>query len=92
MPLGLLISLATDDNVETNDGVEVKVDDVRSQNDNALPAAVPSHALHLHPMPSMTADPGAFTAPQFPLKTTPVDTQLPFSPFPSALSIQPSSR
>ncbi len=36
MPLGLLISLATDDNVETNDGVEVKVDDVRSQNDNAL--------------------------------------------------------
>lgn len=36
MPLGLLIALATDDNVETNDGVEVKVDDVRSQNDNAL--------------------------------------------------------
>lgn len=36
MPLNLLIALATDDNVETSDGVEVKVDDVRNSTDNAL--------------------------------------------------------
>lgn len=36
MPLGLLIALATDDNVETNDGLEVKVNDVRNASDNAL--------------------------------------------------------
>jgi hypothetical protein len=35
-PLNLLIALATDDNVETDDGLEVKVDDVRNANDNAL--------------------------------------------------------
>jgi hypothetical protein len=36
MPLNLLIALATDDNVENSDGLEVKVDDVRNSSDNAL--------------------------------------------------------
>ncbi len=35
-PADLLLKLATDDNVETEDGTEVKVDDARASNENAL--------------------------------------------------------
>lgn len=35
-PADLLLKLATDDNVETSDGLEVKVDDARASNENAL--------------------------------------------------------
>jgi len=35
-PLNLLISLATDDNVETTDGLEVTVDNARDNTDTAL--------------------------------------------------------
>lgn len=35
-PADLLLKLATDDNVETKDGFEVKVDDARTSSENAL--------------------------------------------------------
>lgn len=35
-PIGLLLALATDDNVETSEGIEVKVANARDSTDNAL--------------------------------------------------------
>lgn len=35
-PINLLLELATDDNVETDEGVELKINDVRGSTDNAL--------------------------------------------------------
>jgi hypothetical protein len=35
-PINFLLELATDDNVETHEGVELKVEDVRGSTDNAL--------------------------------------------------------
>jgi len=35
-PINLLLELATDDNVETDEGVELKINDVRGSTDNSL--------------------------------------------------------
>ncbi|MBX3075236.1 hypothetical protein KF728_23775 [Candidatus Obscuribacterales bacterium] len=35
-PINLLLELATDDNVETDEGVELKINDVRGSTENAL--------------------------------------------------------